>query len=118
LVGTYDEQSSFDYAFGDRIFDPTGSANDWSIILGALPPGLSLNPFTGRVSGTLPAVDGDTTYAFTLQVKDLVGTTLTGRWSIKVHHIVPAVQWVTPGGDLGDTDAGGSVYKPLEAKSV
>lgn len=118
LVGTYDERSSFSYDFGSVIFDPSGSANDWSITAGALPEGLSLNAFTGVVSGTLPEVDNDTLYAFTLQVNDLLGATLSGRWSIRVHNLVPAVQWVTPGGELNETSAGDSVYQPLEARSV
>lgn len=44
-------------------FDPYGAT--WSVASGALPPGVSLNPETGILSGT-PAVSGD--YSFTVRV--------------------------------------------------
>lgn len=118
ILGTYDEKSSFSFDFASVIFDPSNSANDWRVIDGALPSGTYLNPFTGSVSGTLPEVNADTVVTFTLQVKDLVGTTITGVWKIKIHNIVPAVQWITPSGELSNSAAGESVYQPLEAKSV
>ena len=40
---------------------------NWEITAGALPPGLSLNPFTGQISGT-PAQSG--TFNFTLRLRD------------------------------------------------
>jgi len=39
----------------------------WDIVAGALPPGLSLDPFTGTVSGT-PTTNGS--FGFTLRVRD------------------------------------------------
>lgn len=41
---------------------------DWTITEGALPEGLSLNRFTGEISGTIGAEVG--TYNFTVQLKD------------------------------------------------
>ncbi len=40
----------------------------WSIVSGSLPPGLSLNPATGVISGTAPSTKG--TWNFTVQVED------------------------------------------------
>ncbi|GFO56251.1 hypothetical protein GMSM_32580 [Geomonas sp. Red276] len=46
----------------------------WSVASGALPAGLTLNSGSGILSGT-PTVDGS--FAFTVQVKDAVGATVT-----------------------------------------
>jgi len=49
----------------------TGGLNeyDWSVIFGALPPGIALNSSSGVLSGTAPTVNSS--YTFTIQVRDL-----------------------------------------------
>ena len=42
----------------------------FSVTSGALPPGLSLNPTTGSISGTPTPESGDTSYSFTVSVTD------------------------------------------------
>ncbi len=54
----------------------------WSITVGALPGGLSLDPSTGIISGT-PSASG--TFNFTVQVKDSVNSTATAALSIIVN---------------------------------
>ncbi|HUN37855.1 MAG TPA: putative Ig domain-containing protein [Trebonia sp.] len=53
----------------------------WSVSAGSLPPGLSLNPTTGVISGTPTAVG---LYTFTVQVTDAFGLTATQTLSIGV----------------------------------
>ncbi|MBI5406211.1 MAG: putative Ig domain-containing protein, partial [Nitrospirae bacterium] len=61
----------------------TGGATPytWSITLGALPPGLSLNPSTGLINGT-PTASG--TYPITVQVTDNNLVTNTKNLSITI----------------------------------
>ena len=53
----------------------------WTIIGGALPPGLTLNPGTGVISGT-PTTSG--TFSFTVQVSDSSSHTATKTLSITI----------------------------------
>jgi hypothetical protein len=53
----------------------------WSIVSGALPEGLSLNPSTGVLSGT-PAADGN--FSFTVQVMDTAGVAVSKPFTMTV----------------------------------
>lgn len=59
---------------------------DWSVSNGDLPPGLSIDPDTGRITGT-PTQPG--TYSFTVNVQSSATTTVDGE-------TVPAVQASQP----------------------
>ena len=61
----------------------TGGAQPltWSLSAGSLPPGLSLNPSTGQLSGT-PTTVG--TYPFTVTVTDANGQTATKQVSLVI----------------------------------
>ena len=47
--------------------DPDSTAVTYAVQSGALPSGLSLNTSTGAITGTAPAVSGDTTSSFTIR---------------------------------------------------
>lgn len=53
----------------------------WSIVSGSLPPGLTLNPSTGQISG-IPTTAG--TFFFTVQVRDSLGRTAQRPLSIRL----------------------------------
>ncbi|HEV3400348.1 MAG TPA: Ig domain-containing protein [Acidimicrobiales bacterium] len=53
----------------------------WSLVAGALPPGLSLTTSPGRITGT-PTTAG--TFTFTLRVADSGGQQATGQFSITI----------------------------------
>lgn len=57
------------------------SPYSWSVIAGSLPLGLSLNPFTGALTGS-PLATG--TFAFSLQLQDTIATTVVKNFQIKV----------------------------------
>jgi hypothetical protein len=54
----------------------------WSVVSGSLPPGLSLNPSSGSISGVSHTAG---TYSFTLQAMDGSGYTATKNFSIIVN---------------------------------
>jgi hypothetical protein len=54
----------------------------WTITAGSLPPGLSMDPATGQVTG-IPETAGN--YAFTLSVTDASGIAITASCSIRIH---------------------------------
>jgi uncharacterized protein (TIGR03437 family) len=55
----------------------------WSLVSGALPSGLLLNPATGTISGT-PALNAQGTYAFTIRAADSVGLVSTVPFQLLV----------------------------------
>ncbi len=61
----------------------TGSYTSYSIINGALPPGLSLNTSTGQIPNSYPTTAG--TFSFTAQVVDSAQNTATAACSITVY---------------------------------
>jgi hypothetical protein len=56
-------------------------AYTWSITLGTLPAGITLNSTTGLISGT-PTAGG--TFTFTVTVKDQIGQTASKSYKIQI----------------------------------
>ena len=66
----------------------------YAVISGALPPGLSLDPSTGIVSGT-PTTGG--TYSFTVQCGTSGGQTATQDFTITINNPSPSLTSLSPG---------------------
>lgn len=74
--------------------DPdAGATITYSIASGSLPPSMSLNTSTGRISGTTSAVVSDTTYNFSINAIDNAGNTTQRSFSLTVK--APIVQSFT-----------------------
>lgn len=70
------------YAKYFSAIDCDDEALEWEIGTGTLPPGLSMNIYTGWLSGNLPTVGvAETDYAFTLRVKKKNDPTFISGWS-------------------------------------
>ncbi len=69
----------------------------WSVSAGALPPGLTLAPSTGILSGT-PTTAG--TYSFTIKVTDSIGGTGTKAFSITIQPIPTITTVSLPNGQV------------------
>jgi len=68
----------------NQTLQATGGAGppfSWTVTLGSLPPGLTLNLVTGAISGT-PSASGS--FAFSVQVADAAASTATAQLSIAV----------------------------------
>ena len=64
---------------------PTGGAppySNWTVATGSLPPGLSLDSTTGRLSGTPVVIGG--TFSFTITMKDSAGTVGSGFFQLTI----------------------------------
>jgi len=88
--------------------DPEGGAVTYSVAAGSsLPTGVTINSSTGVVSGTLPAISGDTTYTFNLLASDSAGNSTSRQFQILAIKNTPqflifnsaAVGGITWGGD-------------------
>jgi large repetitive protein len=70
----------------------------WSITVGTLPAGLTLNANTGVISGT-PTATGTST--FTVKVTDSAATTATASLSITINTVLTITTTSLPGGSVG-----------------
>lgn len=89
--------------------DPEGGSITYSVTAGSsLPSGININASTGVISGTLPAINGDTTYTFNINATDTAGNTSTRQFQILAIQHTPeylifnstTVNGITWGGDL------------------
>jgi len=57
---------------------------DWTVTSGSLPPGLSLNRFTGAITGTVSATAPQNSYTFAVQLRDYdaMGSPVTKSFTI------------------------------------
>lgn len=90
----------------------------WSLVSGALPPGLSLESATGVLSGVPAAVGA---YDFTVQATDARGATAARPMSVLINHSAPRVTALQPadGAVVPVNAVVGAVFnEPLDPASV
>ncbi|MFO1313015.1 MAG: IPTL-CTERM sorting domain-containing protein [Burkholderiales bacterium] len=76
---------------------------NWQVIAGSLPPGLSLNPSTGALTGT-PTTSAGSPFNFTVQVTDGQPVNATKAFSLTITGSAPLSITTTsplPGGSVG-----------------
>lgn len=82
LTGSLDARATTTVAYADNLGNTGGTAPfAWSISVGALPPGITMNTTTGAFSGT-PTTPG--TYNFTVRVRDANASYAQTAFSIVV----------------------------------
>jgi len=86
---------------GLQASDPEDDPLTYSIVAGIFPPGLTLDPNTGIITGTPLDVTSDTVFIFTARVADADGFA-DRDFSIEILNVLnlPPV-WITPAGLLG-----------------
>ena len=82
-LGTYNKDADFSSIDLDAT-DPDGQPVTYSIVSGSLPPGISMDAYTGNFSGTLGTLSGDTTYSFVGGATDSSGNLTTRSFDITV----------------------------------
>jgi hypothetical protein len=114
-IGAYGEGDAVDLEL--TCTDPDGDVQTYEVISGELPPGISLNLFSGRLIGTVGSVEEDTNYTFTVLVTDKTGLTLQGTFSLSILNVASQVTWITPEGNIGEPAVGDSYRNMVEATS-
>jgi len=116
LLGTFAEDSSVSIPV--QATDEDNNISTYEITGGELPPGLSINMFTGLISGHIAEVTQDTTFTFTVKVTDRTDLSITGEFSINVANVKTTVTWDTESGTVSDTAPGVPINIKLGAQSV
>jgi hypothetical protein len=94
LLGTFAEGSSVSIPL--EADDVENNISTYTITGGMLPNGVSLNTFSGLISGELAEVDKDTSYSFEITVTDRTQLVLKGTFTINVSNVKTTVTWNTP----------------------
>lgn len=105
--------------------DPEDDQLTFSVVSGALPPDLILNPNTGLISGSISDVSEDTTFLFTVRVDDSLSNVLGEELSADRDFFIEVVdgalntnkipEWITPEGALTQAIEGQAYFFQLEA---
>lgn len=104
-LGSKTERSDIDFTV--QATDPEAQGITYIVTDGALPGGITLNPFTGKVSGKLQFVTEDTDFAFTIKAYD--GKVYSDGLNYTLRVLFDSLPiWTTAAGSLGagleDTD--------------
>ena len=99
-LGTFNELDSISVTVAAT--DEENNTITYSLAAGSsLPTGITLNSSTGVISGTLPAIDSDTTYTFTLNASDGYNTSQPRTFSITSRNRISSEYLVVAGGGGG-----------------
>lgn len=113
-LGTFDMETEVDLKINVSI--DSDLIDGFEIIEGSLPPGLTMNPYSGNISGTLGTVEDDTVYGFVVKATAIDGGYGLADYSITVRDTVLDIVWITPEGTLVDAPSGYGFKKKLEAE--
>ena len=116
LLGTFAEGASINIPI--LVEDVENNVSTWTIVGGELPGGVSLDMFSGVISGQLAEVISDTVFSFRIRVTDRTGLMTEGQFSINVSNVKTTVTWETQEGSLGEMAPGKPVNIVLGATSV
>jgi hypothetical protein len=95
-----------------------GSAiTSFALASGSLPSGVTLNTSSGVISGTPPAVSGDTVYSFTINAKDVENQITARSFTLTVTNNNAPV-WVTTAGSLGTLNQNGSAISTINLSAT
>ena len=106
-LGTFQEQVSV--SLSATATDPESTAISYALASGStLPSGVTLNSSTGLISGTLPDIETDTTYTFTINATDGLNVIPRTFNLISLYVVtVPSTEYlVIAGGGGGGGDGG------------
>lgn len=116
LLGTFAEGTGINVQV--QASDVENNIASYAVTGGTLPGGLSLDPFSGAIAGTLAEVTADTSYSFEITVTDRTNLTLKGTFKINVSNVKTTVVWDTPNDQpVVDTAPGQPVSMNVGAQS-
>jgi hypothetical protein len=99
-LGSFDEEVLI--SLNATAVDPESVAVTYALANGStLPAGVALNSSTGVISGTLPNIETDTTYTFTINASDGVNEAVPRQFSITSKYTIPTESLVVAGGGGG-----------------
>lgn len=97
--------------------DPDGDIETYQVVSGTLPPGISLNLYSGHLLGTFGNIASTTSYSFRVKVKDSTGLELFGDFEIQVQNVATQVVWQTDEGTIAEPGAGETASYKVTAVS-
>ena len=97
-LGSFTDSELSGFSQTVSAIDPESGTLTFSLESGSLPGGASLNSSTGEISGNLTGVEDDTTYNFTIRVKDTASNTADRAFSITL--IAPLIDTFTSTGSF------------------
>lgn len=116
LLGTFAEGSSVNIPI--LADDKDNNIATYGISSGQLPNGLSIDMFSGVISGTLGEVSADTSYTFEVMVTDRTNLSVKGKFTINVSNVKSTVTWQTSNAQpVAETSPGQPVNINLGASS-
>lgn len=93
LLGTFAEATAVNIPI--MATDAENNISTYAITSGAIPGGLTIDPFTGIISGTIAEVIQDTVFTFEVTVTDRTNLSVKGTFTINVANVKTTVTWNT-----------------------